>query len=413
MNETNSGKNNNKTTKIISTQKKTKISITASSQEQDRLAKEEQRKARHRLAQKRYRERVKAKAAKEGEEKRARRRLYNKTFQDKLKASAKAIQAEKAKIATNQHQREQTTTTITSKQQDIMASSSPMDLGSPPTSSQGGLPVVPVQLLSHTPNNSSSTHLVPTAAAPDGTPVVTNAGVTLSRDITSSITRMKSMMASSPIVKRMSETKNPTQEQVRAYEYGITAMKEQVEYHMELYEETFQERIKGIKTADQLRVERIKGIKTAEQLHVERQELRKAGFETVSDMKQSLALAMFDAAAPVKDTIDDRAANVSANVVICPTPDRETRDRNASNGENAIAQQPYATPPVFPSFAPSTPDSRFQLPTGNFCMGMGSDNKKHPAKPRLKPKTRTPIKSSMASRKNASLDRVLKSPNHR
>jgi hypothetical protein len=295
-----------------------------------------------------------------------------------------------------------------------MASSSPMDLGSPPTSSQGGLPVVPVQLLSHTPNSSSSTHLVPTTAAPGGTPVVTNAGVTLSRDITSSITRMKSMMASSPIVKRMSETKNPTQEQVRAYEYGITAMKEQVECHMELHEETFQERIKGINTADQLLVERIKGINTAEQLHVERQELRKAGFETVSDMKQSLALAMFDAAAPVKDTIDDRAANVSArNVVICPTPDRETRDRNAINGENAIAQQPYATPPVFPSFAPSTPDSRFQLPTGNFCMGMGSDNKKPPAKPRMKPKTRTPIKSSMVSRKNARLDGVLKSPNHR
>jgi hypothetical protein len=42
MNETNSGGGNNKTTKIISTQKKTKISITASSQEQDRLAKEEQ-----------------------------------------------------------------------------------------------------------------------------------------------------------------------------------------------------------------------------------------------------------------------------------------------------------------------------------------------------------------------------------
>jgi hypothetical protein len=129
-------------------------------------------------------------------------------------------------------------------------------------------------------------------------------------------------------------------------------------------------------------------------------------------MKQSMAFIMLKAATPVKDT-NRGGANLSANV-ICSTPDRETLEQNAIDGQNVFSQQQQApaTPPVLPFFSPNK-DSRFQLPTGKFSIGVGSSDKKPPAKPRVKPKTRTPIKSSMVSRRrNAQKEKYLKSPNH-
>mmetsp|Transcript_8229 Transcript_8229/g.15498 ORF Transcript_8229/g.15498 Transcript_8229/m.15498 type:complete len:396 (+) Transcript_8229:22-1209(+) len=379
-----SGKGNKAIKEKTSRQNQQPTSSKPGDCDDDNNKKEAKRKEYNRIKQKRYRERVKAKAEAAAERK-ERKRIYNKTYREKVKA-AKSINyctfiLKQRHISHQQQQREQETTTPNRRK---MTSTSPMDFGSSPMSQEGPPP-----------HNSNSFAINGPSATPGATTVFMNAGANLSRDVASSITRMQSMMADSPVVKRMSEIERPTQEQVKAYECAIQAMQEQAENEMKLHEETFQQCCNIISNASRAEEQRIKDLAKAEeeqikasaqaegqrikssaqaeeQLAMERQESREAGFAAISNMKQSMALVMLKAATPVKDT--DRGANVTANV-ICPTPDRETLMRNARNGQNVFSQQTPATPPVFPFFSSPITDSRFQLPTGNFSIGVGSDKK--------------------------------------
>lgn len=376
---------------------------------EDEQEKTRSKKEQNRLKQKRHRERVKAANIQAAEEKRAQRRIYNKRYRDKIKA-AKAIEGQTKTECPNIVKCHQTTTPSVSEHK--MTSTSPMDFGSPPMSPDGPLAAVPVQLPPHNPDSFSTdaSAAVPAGATP---PALTNAAVTNpSRDFTVVTTRMRSMMAASPVVKHMNEIEKPSFEQVKAYEHAIVAMMEQVEHDMKLREETFQERREIARNASRAEERRIRACAQAEeQLVMERQEYREDCFAALSDMKQSMALAMLKASTtPMKDTY--REANISTNV-ICPTPERETLKQNANNDLNAFSLQSPVTTPVFSFFSPTTDNSRFQLATGKFSIGVESDKKPPANKYRVKPKTRTPIKSSMASSKNTKLEKYLKRPDHR
>lgn len=174
----------------------------------------------------------------------------------------------------------------------MTSTSSPMDFGSPPKTYQDGQPVKPVQLPPpHNPPDSFATVdvVVPTATPPLG--VVAPAGqANPSRgDVASNITRLQSIMAASPVVKRMSEIENPTEQQVYAYECAIRATQEQAKNEMQLGEETYQERRKiessalraeeqQIKIAVQAEEQQMKtSARAEEQLVMERQEFQQAG----------------------------------------------------------------------------------------------------------------------------------------
>jgi hypothetical protein len=378
---------------------------------QDIEEKEHKRKERNRLYCRRYRERQKEKAAKEAQERKEKKRIYNKHYQDKVKkAAAKAVKLQET-IEDLKRSRAPARR-MTSR------TSSPMDLGSPTTTSSanGQQQVLLVPYTNPRHANSSST-----ACSQNGA----TQSVTLAAEpcVDMAVTRTmttRSMMAASPIVKLVKEIEHPSQEHVEVYKHALNSFKKNLETEMRIEEEAYQSYTKiaretfkndnDISKADR---ERNKEFSVTENQRIkEYHDYRKNALAEVAEMEQLMVLTMLKKATPVKiGTDDNNVENVSTNVVMS-TPKHSGLKKNEDNNGRPIAGMvQMMTPPPASTFSFSnnttSPASMLNLPNGNFSIGKGSD-KKPPSKYRVKPKTRTPIRSSIP--KNAKCSKYLKNP---
>jgi len=302
-----------------------------------------------------------------------------------------------------------------------------MDLDAPDMATYNVPPAVVPALFPPRIPDSSSTHVpIVASATPDK---LTRNPADLSHDVASGVNAMTKsiLMGASPVVKLMSEIEKPNQEQLKAYDYAITAMKERVKDGMLLQEKTIQHyreterelaesrlKVAGELVESKLQVAR----DLAEsKLEVAREfaeseanniaklhEYQYAALAEISEMTESMAFAMLKAATTLKgDAVDSRRANLlsPAPNFIFSTPDTKTRPRNNwDDGHHEAVSQATATHPPVSTVLFSTGPT-FNLPaSGGFCIGVGTD-KKPPAKYRVKPKTRTPIRSCSTPSKSA------------
>jgi len=195
-------------------------------------------------------------------------------------------------------------------------------------------------------------------------------------------------IAASPMMTLMNTIEKPNPDQIRAYEEAVNGAMEQLRHEFQVKDEAFQLH----DAIDKAVRKRDHAIDEAARERVdEHQNYKEAKLSEFYKLKQSLSMAKFKAATPLQE---ERPRFIFQNSFV--EQDHENTAAKYSCNRNLFGET--TTPPAIPNHLFSNALSLpFNHPspgtTYAFNIGVGDSDKKRPAKYRIKPKTRTPIKA--------------------